>query len=304
MERADLDGKAKEDGAAFLVARYAQKECAIKADSFWSGWAVATKKSEKNKGADSFKIVLLPEYMRRLQDQKLPILSSPYLETGSSTMKGFKMGRPLISLSSAPIHACVGKSRPQLLYRVVHEDHPGNGLHSRGFGTIKTDAISFMLHFEHHLDWKRRDASPFMSTTASAAKAANLADRYEWKGFSNIEVLVIKVDENEWRVQSRVWHVRQTAASLGLVDVLLKPYYEDEYLIEDYIPASCVTRVRWEDMKADIKAETVETRQSKKRKRSVFESDDPEDDPVAGNARSRMVWGVVKTSKGFLLRNP
>lgn len=298
-----MDGKAKEDGAAFWVALFASKDCAIEAKSSWFGWAVTTKKSERNKGADSFKVVLSPEYMRKLEDKKLPILSSPYLETGSNKMEGLKNGRRLISLSSTPLRACVGKGQPQLLYRVVHEDHPGNGLRSRGFGTIKTDGISFMLHFEHHLDWKRRDASPFMSTTTSAAKAANLADRYEWKGCNNIEVLVIKVDENEWQAQSRIWHVRQTAASLGLVDVLLKPYYEDEYLIEDYIPASCVTRVRWEDMKADIKAETMETRQSKKRKRSVFESDDPEDEPVVGKARRKMVWGVVKTSRGYLLRD-
>lgn len=296
-----MDGKAKEGGAEFLVARFTEKECEIEMGPFWRGWAVTTKKSERNKGADSFKVILSPKYMRQLQDVESPVLSSPYLETGSSKSEGFKKGKRFLSLTT-PIRACVGKSRPQLLYRVVHEGHPGNGLQSRGFGTIKTDAISFMLHFQHHLDWKRRDASPFMSTTTNAAKAADLADRYEWKGFSNIKILVIKADEDECR--AAVWHVRQTAASLGLVDVLLKPYYDDEYLIEDYIPASCVTRVRWEDMKADIKAETMETRQSKKRKRSVFESDDPEDEPVVGKGRNSMVWGVVKTSKGFLLRDP
>lgn len=304
MERnTGLDGNATENGDAFHVVLFAQKEYDVKKLSSPTAWAVTTKKSERNKGADSFKVVLLPELMRTLQDRKSPILSSSYLETGSITMDGFKKGRPLIRLST-PIYACVDKSRPRVLYRVVHDGHPGNGLRSRGFGTIKTDAISFMLHFHHHLNWKRRDASPFMSTTTNCATAANLAAWYNLQGFNNIEVLVIKVDESEWRSESRIWDVMQTAARLDLIDVLRKPYCKSEYLIEDYIPASCVSRVRWEEMRADIKAETNKMKQSKKRKRSVFESDGPGDEASLGAGRSRRVWGVVETSKGFELRKP
>lgn len=295
MERAaGMCGEAKGNDATFYVAMFAEKECDIRANSFPIGWAFTTKKSERNKGADSFKVVLLPEHMAKLQDRKSPILSSPYLETGSSTTEEFNKGRPLVSLST-PIHACVGKNRPQLLYRVVHDKHPGNGLRSRGFGTVKTDLVSFMMHFHHHLNWKRRDASPFMSTTTDSAKAANIADLYEREGFGNIEVLVIKVDQSEWRSQSTMWNVRETAAKLGLNGVLKKAYHQREYLIEDYIPASCVTRVQWKDMKADIKAETIKMRQSRKRKRSVFESDGPGDETLLSNGRSRGGWGVVET---------
>lgn len=265
----------------------------------WSsvvGWAVTTKKSERKKGADSFKVVLQPECMKKLQDQKSPILSSPYLEADSSTMEEFKKGRPLTGSSmSIPIRACVGKSRPSVLYRVVHDKHPGNGLWSRGFGTIKTDQISFMMHFYYHLNWKCRNASPFMSTTTNPAKAANLANWYEINGFSNIEVLVIKTDESEWRSQSRIWDVTKTATSLCLSGVLWKPYYDEEYLVEDCIGASCVTRIRWEDMKAEIDAETSEMRRSKKRKRSIFESDGSENETVlGGDGQSKRVWGVVR----------
>ncbi|KAG6361454.1 hypothetical protein INS49_009681 [Diaporthe citri] len=295
MERtAGLDGEAKGDGATFNVALFAPKEWAINVNPSSIGWAVTTNKSERDKGADSFKVVLLPEQMKKLQHQKSPILSSPCLETGSSTMEGFKKGKPLISLST-PIRACVGKSRPQVLYRAVHEEHPGNGLRSRGFTNIKTDQLSFMLHFHHHLNWKRRDASPFMSTTTDCAQAANVAAWYEREGFQSIEVLVIKADESEWRSQSTIWHVMQTAAKLGLTDVLKKAYCKSEYLIQDYIPASCVTRVRWEEMKADIEAETSEMGQSRKRKRSVFECDRPGDETVLSNERSRKAWGVVET---------
>lgn len=56
-----------------------------------------------------------------------------------------------------------------------------------------------------------------------------------------------------------------------------------------------MTRYRWEDAKANIKAETCEIGQSRKRKRSVFESDHPGDETVLGNGWSRRVWGVVKT---------
>lgn len=297
MERSTstgLDKKAKKHSTIIYVARFPQDEWII--SEKWSsivGWVVTTKKSERRKGADIFKVVLQPEYMRKLQDQKPSILSSPYLETGSSTMEEFKKGRPLVSLYT-PIRACVGKSRPLVLYRVVHDEHPGNGLWSRGFGTVKTDQISFMMHFYYHLNWKCRNASPFMSTTTNPAKVANLADWYEINDFSNIEVLVIKVDESECWSQSRIWDVTRTATSLRLSDVLRKPYYDYEYLIEDCIPPSCVTRIRWEEMKAEIDAETIEIRQSKKRKRSMFESDDPGNETALSDGRRKRVWGVLK----------
>lgn len=288
------DGKAIEHGTIIYVALFSRDEWLNPAK--WPsivGWAVTTKKSERNKGADIFKVVLRPEYMKKLQDQKSSILSSPYLEADSSTMEEFKKGRPLDTLST-PIRACVGKRRPPVLYRVVHDEHPGNGLWSRGYGTIKTDQISFMMHFYYHLNWKCRNASPFMSTTTDPAKAANVADYYEMRGFSNIEVLVIKTDESEWRSQSRIWDVTKTAASLRLSGVLQKPYYDYEYLIEDCIPASCVTRIRWEEMKAEIDAESIEIRRSKKRKRSMFESDNPGNETALSDGRSKWVWGVVK----------
>lgn len=298
MERsAGLDGKVNDDADTFYVALFVKKECTIEANSSSIGWAVATKISERKdetqgtQGADVFKVVLQPEYMKKLQDEKSPIVSSPYLKTCSNATEEFKKGRLLKSLSY-PIHPCVGASRPQLLYRVVHDDHPSNGLQSRGFGSVKCDSISFTLHFDYHLNWKRRNPSPFMSTTSSCAKAANVAAKYERKGFNDIEVLVIKVDESEWRRESTVWHVRQTARELGLTHVLEKPYFdEDEHLIKDYIPASCVTRVGWKEMKADIKAETDKTGQSRKRKRSVFESDGLGDEPVLSDGRGRRSWG-------------
>lgn len=290
------DTEAKGNGATVNVTLFGCDELEIKRSPRFIGWAVKTNTSERNKGACSFKVILLPETIRKLQDQKSPILSSPCLEADSSTLKHLKKGKPLISLST-PIRACVGKSRPRVLYRAVHEDHPGNGLRSRGFGTIKTDHLSFMLHFHNHLNWKRRDASPFMSATTNPAQAATVAAKYERKGFRNIEVLEIKVDETEWPSMSTMWHVRRTAAQLDLTNVLEMPYHESEYLIETYIPASCVTRTRWEDMKSDIEAETKEMEQSRKRKRkrSVFESDGPQDETVPSSGRSRRVWGLVKT---------
>ncbi|KAI7781976.1 hypothetical protein LA080_014041 [Diaporthe eres] len=255
MERtAGLDREAKGDGATFNVALFSQKEWDIKVDSSSVGWAVTTKKSERDKGADSFKVVLLPEHMKKTARSEVI--------------------HPLFSLSGdwQQHHggAQEGKATPFAVYS-----------HSRVRG--------FMLHFHHHLNWKRREASPFMSTTTDCAQAANVAAWYEREGFHNIEVLVIKVDETEWPSQSTMWHVMQTAFKLRLTDVLKKAYCKSEYLIQDYIPASCVTRYRWEDVKANIKAETCEFGQSRKRKRSVFESDHPGDETVLGNVRSRRV---------------
>lgn len=288
---------AEEHGTVINVARFSRDEWLIPAK--WSsivGWAITTKKSERSKGADSFKVVLRPEYMRKLQDQNSSILSSPYLQADSSTMEEFKKGRPLGS-PSVPIRACAGKRRPRVLYRAVHDEHPGKGLWSRGFGTIKTDQISFMMLFYYHLNWKCRNASPFMSTTTDPAQAANIANWYEINGFSNVEVLVIKMDEGEWLPQSRIWDVKKTAASLCLYDVVMnKSYYDYEYLVEDCIPESCVTRIRWEEMKAEIDAETSEMGRSKKRKRSTFESDDLGNETVPSDGQSMRLWGVVKNS--------
>lgn len=292
-----LDEKAKEHGTVINVALFSRDEWFIPAK--WSlivGWAVTTKKSERSKGADSFKVVLRPEYMRKLQDQKSSILSSPYLQANSSTMEEFKKGRPLGS-PSVPIRACAGNRRPRVLYRAVHDGHPGKGLCSRGFGTVKTDQLSFMMHFYCHLNWKCRNASPFMSTTRDPARAANVADWYEVNGYSNVEVLVIKVDEGDWRPQSRIWDVKKTATSLGLSGVLNKPYYDYEYLVEDCILESCVTRVRWEEMKAEIDAETSEMERSKKRKRSIFESDGLENETVPSDGQSMRIWGVIKNTR-------
>lgn len=274
---AGLDGKVNGDSDTFYVVSFAEKESAIKANFSSTGWAVSTDKSERDKGADFFKVVLQPEYMRTLQDEKLPIVSSPYLETCSKIMEKHKKGR-LLKSPSISLQPCVGESRPKLLYRAVHDEHPGDGLQSRGFGTVKCDSVSFMLHFYNHLDWNRRGLSPFMSTTTELAKAANIAVDYEGRGLKNIEVLKIMIDESQWPSDSTIWNVRQTAKQLGLGGVLKTVYCnENEYLIKDYIPASCVERVPWEKMKDEIRAATAKRGQSKKRKRGVFESDSPQD---------------------------
>lgn len=287
------DGDTRGDGATINVVRFAENEWSIKANSPWVGWAVITKNSERKRGADTFKVVVLPEYWRRMQRRKSSILSSPYLGTGWPPWEAYKRGRPLISRYT-PVRACVGKRRPPFLYRVVHDEHPGNGLWSRGFGTVKTDELSFMLHFDRHLKWRCRNPSPFMSTTTVPAKAANVADWYERHGFTNIQILMIKVDESKWPPHSRIWNVRKTAARLFLETVLCKPYYHHEYLIENCIPAPCVTRIRWEEMKADIDAGISAMRKSRKRKRSILGSDRPGDETVLSDGRSIRAWNVMK----------
>lgn len=265
--------QAKGNGATVNVTLFGCDELEIKRSPHFKGWAVETKKSERNKGASSFKVILLPEVIRKLQDRESRILFSPRLELGDSKIEDFKWARPLTSLSS-PIRACVGKSRPRVLYRAVHDEHRGNGLWARGFGTTKTDQLGFMLQFRHHLIWRCRDASPFMSTTTSFAKAARIAAWYDRKGFSKVKILVIKVDESVWPKQSRIWHVGRVAAKLHLPRRFHSADYDREYLIEDFIPESCVTRVLWEEVKAFIN-ETREMKKIRKRKQSVFESDDP-----------------------------
>ncbi|KAJ0109793.1 hypothetical protein J7T55_004343 [Diaporthe amygdali] len=274
------DGEIKGDSVTF-VALFDQEVYAIEANSPVNGWVVDTKQSEKKKGANAFKIILRPGHLANLQNRRATILSSTYLHTGNSNLTQFKKGKPLITLFH-PIRACIGKSRPNVLYRAVHDCHPGNGLYSRGFGTVKNDPMSFMEHFCRHLNWKRRDPSPFMSTTSHLSKAVNVARWYERNGFSGIEVLVIKMDK-EWREQSKVWKVNDILATLGRSAMRKASAFEHEYLIEEYIPASCVSRLQWEKVKGNIRAQQIKGEPGKKRKRSLFESDGREGESELGN---------------------
>ncbi|KAK2599430.1 hypothetical protein N8I77_011184 [Diaporthe amygdali] len=274
------DGETKGDGVTF-VAVFGQKPCAIQENTSSNGWLVNTKQSEKKKGANAFKIILKPEHLKRLQKWKSTIISSTYLDTDSGKLKQLKEGKPLLTLFH-PIRACVGKRRPKVLYRAVHDCHPGNGLYSRGFGIAKNDPMSFMEHFFRHLKWKRRDPSPFMSTTSHLSKAVNVARWYERNGFSGIEVLVIKIDK-EWREQSKVWKVNDILATLGHSAMRKASAFEHEYLIEEYIPASCVSRLQWEKVKGDIRSQENKGEPGKKRKRSLFESNGREGESELGN---------------------
>ncbi|KAG8170188.1 hypothetical protein KVR01_000933 [Diaporthe batatas] len=297
--------------ATFYVAAFTEKACEFKVDVSSIGWVFKS----KSKAHSPLRIVITPnpenDGWRQIHDTA-NVPCPPNLEFSNSwddrVFKTYKWGRAL-KLLPAIIHPCEDESRPELLYRAVHDEHPGSGLESRGsLHGKKTDPLNFMLQFDHHLNWKCRDASPFMSTTTKLCKAATIASRYQRKGFKNIEILVIQGGERYWPSKSRMWHVKETAEALGLVDVLSHPWFDDhEYLIEDYIPEAYVTRLRWEDMKADIDAETRLIDHFKKRKLGVSKSSGSEDETLVGDGltvtRPQILWGLIEKRSHFSSRN-
>ncbi|POS71460.1 hypothetical protein DHEL01_v210144 [Diaporthe helianthi] len=291
---AGLDATPHTDPATMYVAVFTEEVFTIEADLSSIGWAVKTKK--KAQGAGSFRIIITPapmnyEWWRRHSTNLKNVYDPPCLEFFNSwrdeIFTKHTKGRALKPRSAA-IRACVGKKRPKLLYRVVHDGHPGDGLQSRGYPyDIKTDPLTFTLHFHHHLIWQHRDPSPFMSTTTEPSKAASVAFRYRKEHFKNIEILIIQVDERGWPSGSRMWDVKETAAALGLHGQLKRPFFNDEYLIENEIPQEFVTRLSLDDMRADIDAATCKCLMDRprKRKRAVSGSGGPEDGTGASDGR-------------------
>ncbi|KAK7731557.1 hypothetical protein SLS53_008721 [Cytospora paraplurivora] len=217
-------------------------------------WAVSTGDGVKANDGGSFRIWVDPGYYRKLQKQASPVITSHLLLSSHmfSTKGGFCEGRPIVSLDLT-IPTCLGASRPQTLWRVVHKEHRSGGTIARGFGKVKTAPLTFQVHFQKHLNWNCRDPSPFMSSTNDFDKAIRICACYEVRGMSGIEILKVDTTGEGWSVETPIWNVRELLYLFNLRILQRRGYLKNEFLIENYIPLSQVTqRISWDEMKDRI----------------------------------------------------
>lgn len=150
--------------------------------------------------------------------------------------------------------------------------------------------LTFQMHFQRHLKWSCRDLSPFMSATDCLAKARRICAVYAERGFSGIDLLVIRTSDGAhhgaWS-STRVFHVRTLIKHFDLPNLRSRRYFDNEWLIEGEIPLSRCTRVPLHSVRAQcseqsweghcVEARAMDERNlssAKKRRRLAAEEDD------------------------------
>lgn len=169
------------------------------------------------------------------------------ISTAATRNGGFVKGRALI-------HPCItietegtDRHRPPFVWRTVHSGQPYGGRQSRSREGI--NPTIFQISLEKHANWNNRKPSPFMST-ADLSKCIGVAAHYEARGFEDIELLKIRTTGPEWdHEKQRLWNARYLFRRFRLERLLKKPYYKNEYLVEDSLPTKCITRYKWNDVK-------------------------------------------------------
>jgi len=164
-------------------------------------------------------------------------------------------GRPMGD--DITISTCEGKRRPQFLYRAIHSQYAGHGLEARGMNAVQPDALDFQIHLENHLDWPNRNLSPFLSVTSDLNKAVRLCRMFKAQHRTDVQLLMVDTQKPGWEHNTqRLWDLKELVRTFGLE---WKPYYSDEYLIEQSIPwESLLFRMDW-DEKAEANYEDYET---------------------------------------------
>ncbi|KAK8020468.1 hypothetical protein PG990_005606 [Apiospora arundinis] len=149
----------------------------------------------------------------------------------------FTMGRPFKSMSIT-VHPCLGPTRPQRLFRVVHADTPFKG-----------------VRYQKHMNWNWRGASPFMSATPSFKKALRMCRGYQDRGRKDINILFINTS-GPWDSRQLIWNA---AALKSVFDVQVDHRCVDEYLIMHSIPLHRVKVLKWDDLKnGTVRFSTIE----------------------------------------------
>lgn len=192
----------------------------------------------------------------------------------------------------------------KIQYRVVHSEHPWGGVRARGYDKIATNPLTFQMHFQRHLKWSCRDLSPFMSTTDSLAKARRICAVYAHRGFTGIELLVIRTsDAASWR-DTRVFHVRTLIERFDLPVLRRRQYFDNEWLVETEIPPGRYTRVplyhvrsqcsgrSWEDHCREARLES-ERNGARKRRRLLLLADED----VGGPRKKKSSAWRTRTTK-------
>ncbi|KAM7193669.1 hypothetical protein V8F20_008306 [Naviculisporaceae sp. PSN 640] len=135
-----------------------------------------------------------------------------------------------------------GPYRPEFVYRAVHDGQPHGGIKARGYGIAgrEPDPFYFQIFLQHHLAWRSRQLSPFMSVTNSLEKAVRICAYYYARGMSGIRILKIRTSGPGWKHwDMKMWDVEDLVAKFRLTKHW---YFENEWVIENEIPASAVLK--------------------------------------------------------------
>ncbi|RWA07112.1 hypothetical protein EKO27_g7991 [Xylaria grammica] len=150
---------------------------------------------------------------------------------------GFVTGYPLTHRSEQ-ICTCAGPERPEVLYRVVHDEQPHEGLKARGHGLIEPTPLFFQLLVVKHLIWQCRIPSPFLSATNSRAKVGRLMKVLEKHGCTGIRVVKFRSGGPGWdHGKQRLFHVPSLVKRLKYP---VKYYMKSEYILESHIPPESI----------------------------------------------------------------
>ncbi|KAI0412779.1 hypothetical protein F5X98DRAFT_379460 [Xylaria grammica] len=175
---------------------------------------------------------------------------------------GFVNGYPMTHRSEQ-ISTCAGPGRPKVLYRVIHDEQPHEGLKARGHGLIEPTALFFQLLVVKHLIWQCRIPSPFLSATNSPAKVERLIKILKRRGCTGIRVVEFRSCGPGWdHGRQRLFHVPTLVKRLNYP---IKEYMKSEYILESHIPPESIIDITTIE---DVNPQRV----PKKRKR---ENDDP-----------------------------
>lgn len=152
-------------------------------------------------------------------------------------------GRPLTQLSKT-ITPCLGEDRPGILYRVVHNGQPYNGVCACGY-PHGPESLLFQVQTQKHMNWNWRGRSPFMPATADFRKAMYVGQGYDERDHKHIQILVIDTTGDGWGPEQRVWHV---ATLMKDFDITMAHARNTEYLITHSIPLQHVKTLEWSDL--------------------------------------------------------
>jgi len=113
--------------------------------------------------------------------------------------------------------------------------------------SVQPDSLDFQIHLENHLDWYNWNPSPFLSATSNLDKAVRLCRKFKEKYRTGVQLLIIDTQKPGWEHNTqRLWDLKELVHAF---DLEWKPFYSDEYLIEQSIPlGSVLFRMDWEEM--------------------------------------------------------
>ncbi len=142
---------------------------------------------------------------------------------------GFVNGRPMIN-PAVPVFTCAGSQRPEILYRVVHDQQPHYGMKARGYGHVEITPLLFQAQVDRHLNWRCRDPSPFISTTNCHKKIRRIIRTLRRHGKTGLRIIKFRSSGPGWDHKAqRLFYVPLLGQYFHSPVYRRTPYLQDDY---------------------------------------------------------------------------